>query len=165
MDLGIDPAAIAAGSQGMSSNLILIGTIAFVGFFGRLVFVAFAPSIAKANPLANFSGFGLIAVAVALIFGGLFVTGKTVKATVLVQRHLIDPVIVSVLGRDSCDLNSDDYCVVVFEDGREMSVNWHDKRVHMYEILTPATLPLWTSLRPRSRPGESAIAKPEISGA
>ncbi|WP_293572689.1 hypothetical protein [Phaeobacter sp.] len=156
MDLGFDPAAMAASAEGASSNLMLIGAIAFFGFFGRLLFVAFGPGLAKANPLANFSGLGLIAVAVALIFGGLFVTGNTVKAQILVQRHLVDPVVVSVLGKDSCDIGSSAYCVLVFENGREMSVNWHDKRVHLYDVLTPTVLPLWQSLRPRGRPDRGA---------
>ncbi len=152
MELAIDSTALAAGSHAVTDNIVMFGTIAFVGFFGRLIFVAFGPGLANANPLSNFSGYGHILVAVALFAGALHLSGKTVKAQVLFKRHLVDPVVVTVLGRDSCDLTSDSYCVLVFEEGREMSVNWYDKRVYMYEILNPAELPLWSSLRPRGRP-------------
>ncbi|MFS4582309.1 hypothetical protein [Phaeobacter sp. C3_T13_0] len=131
----------------MTDNIAMFGTIAFVGFFGRLVFVAFGPGLANANPLKNFSGFGRVLLAVALN-----VSGKMAKAQTLFKRHLVDPIIVTVLGRDSRDLASDDCCVMLFEQGREMSVNWYDKRVYIYEILNPLTLPLWSFLRPQIRP-------------
>ncbi|MFV1443068.1 MULTISPECIES: hypothetical protein [unclassified Phaeobacter] len=160
MDLGIDPTALAAGSHVVTGNIMMFGTIAFVGFFGRLVFVAFGPGVAQANPLGHLSGFGHILVAVALFAGALHLSGKTVKAQVLFKRHLVDPVIVTLLGRDSCDPQGEAYCVMVFEDGREMSVNWHDTRVHMYELLNPVELPLWSSLRPRERPEAGTTEAP-----
>ncbi|UTS79514.1 hypothetical protein [Phaeobacter piscinae] len=160
MDLGIDPSALAAGSHAATDNIIMFGTIAFIGFFGRLLYVAFGPGLASANPLSNFSGYGHILVAVALFAGALHLSGKTVKAQVLFNRHLVDPILVTVLGRDSCDQNGDDYCVIVFEQDREMSVNWYDKRVHMYELLNAAELPLWSSLRPQGRPRGRPTATP-----
>ncbi|WP_264212735.1 hypothetical protein [Leisingera thetidis] len=156
MDIGIDPAAVAAGSQEMTGNIALIGTIAFVGFFGRMVFVAFAPGLAKANPFRNFSGTGFILLAAALFAGGLYASGKMTKATVLFKRNLVDPVVVTWLGRDSCDPASGSYCVVVFEDGQEKVVNWYDKRVYMYEIVNPPEGAVWHTLRPQPRPGFAA---------
>lgn len=156
MDFGFDPSAVAAGSQEMTSNFVLIGVIAFVGFFGRLLFVAFAPGIAKASPLKNMSAPGFILLAVALFGGGLFLSGKLVKAQVLVSRHLVDPVIVTVLGRDSCDPADGSYCVVVFENGAERLVNWHDQRVFMYEIVNLPQGAIWHTLRPQPRPAAAA---------
>ncbi|MFW8595012.1 hypothetical protein [Cribrihabitans neustonicus] len=152
MDLGIDPAAVAAQSQGFSSSLALIATIAFVGFFGRLVFVAFAPNLAARNPLRHLSGAGFLLLAAAIFGGGLYATGKWTKAVVLFNRSLVDPVIVSWLGRDSCDPASGRYCVVVFEAERELVVNWYDKRVYMWEIVNPPEGAPWHSQRPLSRP-------------
>jgi hypothetical protein len=156
LDFGFDPAAVAAGSQEMTSNFVLIGVIAFVGFFGRLVFVAFAPSIAKASPLGQLSAPGFIVLAVVLFGSGLYLSGKLVKAQVLVKRHLVDPVIVTLLGRDSCDPADGSYCVVVFENGDERLVNWHDKRVFMYEIVNPPQGAVWHTQRPLPRPTAAA---------
>lgn len=156
MDFGFDPSAVAAGSQEMTGNFILIGVIAFVGFFGRMLFVAFAPDLAKAAPFKNFSGPGFILLAVGLFAGGLYISGKMVKAQVMVKRHLVDPVIVTWLGRDSCDPETGGYCVVVFEDDGEKIVNWYDKRVYMYEIVNPPEGAVWHSQRPRARPARQA---------
>lgn len=156
MDLGIDPAAIAAGSQGLSSKLTMFAVIAFAGFFGRMVFVAFAPGIAGFNPFRNFSGTGFILLAAALLTGALYLSGKQTKAAVLFKRHLVDPVTVTWLGRDSCDPAEGSYCVVVFEEGREKIVNWYDKRVYMWEIVNPPEGAVWHTLRPRARPGAAA---------
>jgi hypothetical protein len=158
LDFGFDPSAVAAGSQQLTGNFVLIGVIAFVGFFGRLLFVAFAPSLAKASPFKNLSGPGFICLAIGLFFGGLYVSGKMVKAQVLVSRHLIDPVIVTILGQDSCDPDDGSYCVVVFENGEERLVNWHDKRVFMYEIVNPPQGAVWNTLRPRGRPEDAVDA-------
>lgn len=156
MDLGIDPSAVAAGSEELTSTLVLIGAIAFAGFFGRMVFVAFGPSIAKSNPFRNFSGSGFILLAAALFAGGLYASGKMTKASVLFKRHLVEPVIVTWLGRDSCDPAQGSYCVVVFEDGEEKIVNWYNKRVYMYEIVNPPAGAVWHTLRPRHRLGLNA---------
>ncbi|KIC16030.1 MULTISPECIES: hypothetical protein [unclassified Leisingera] len=156
MDLGIDPSAVAAGSQEVTSTFVMFGTIAFVGFFGRMIFVAFGPGLAKSNPFRNFSGGGFILLAAALFAGGLYASGKMTKATVLFKRHLADPVIVTLLGKDSCDPADGSYCVVVFEDGQEKIVNWYNKRVYMYEIVNPPEGAVWHTLRPRHRPGLAA---------
>ncbi|KIC17818.1 hypothetical protein [Leisingera sp. ANG-Vp] len=156
MDLGIDPSAVAVGSQGLTSKLMLIGFIAFAGFFGRMVFVAFAPGIAKANPFRNFSGPGFILLAAGLFAGALYISGKQTKAMVLFNRHLVDPITVTWLGKDSCDPADGSYCVVVFEEGGEKIVNWYDKRVYMWEIINPPEGAVWHTLRPRARPGAAA---------
>ncbi|WP_323782019.1 hypothetical protein [Leisingera sp.] len=156
MNFGFDPSAVAAGSQELTSNFVLIGIIAFAGFFGRLVFVAFAPGIARAAPFRNFTAPGFILLAAALFAGGLYLSGRMVKAQVLVSRHLVDPVIVTLLGRDSCDPADGSYCVVVFEDGREKMVNWYDKRVYMWEIVNPPEGAIWHSQRPPARPVPAA---------
>ncbi|UWQ36385.1 MULTISPECIES: hypothetical protein [Leisingera] len=156
MDLGFNPSEIAVGAQGVSGKLLLFALLAFIGFFGRLVFSAFGPQLAEFNPFRNFSGLGFVLLAVALFAGALYISGKQTKAMVLFKSHLVDPVIVTVLGRDSCDPAQGSYCVVVFEDGREKIVNWHDKRVYMWEIINPPEGAVWHTLRPRPRPGAAA---------
>ncbi|QAX30495.1 hypothetical protein [Leisingera sp. NJS204] len=156
MELGIDPAALAAGSQEATSTLAMLGLIAFTGIFGRMMFVAFAPGLAKVNPFRNFSGLGFVLLAAGLFAGALYVSGKQTKAIVLFNRHLVDPVIVTLLGRDSCDPARGSFCVVVFEDGQEKIVNWYDKRVYMYEIVNPPEGAIWHTQRPRARPGSAA---------
>ncbi|WP_421055966.1 hypothetical protein [Leisingera sp. D0M16] len=137
---------------------MLFALLAFIGFFGRLVFVAFAPQVAELNLFRNFTSLGFVLLAAALFTGALYISGKQTKAMVLFKRHLVDPVIVTVLGRDSCDPEDGSYCVVVFEDGREKIVNWHDKRVYMWEIVNPPEGAVWYTLRPQPRPGVAAGA-------
>ncbi|OED47143.1 hypothetical protein AB838_17880 [Rhodobacteraceae bacterium (ex Bugula neritina AB1)] len=156
MDLGIDPSAVAAGSQELTNTFVMFGTIAFVGIVGRMVFVAFGPGIAKAAPFKNFSAGGFILLAAALFAGGLYASGKTTKATVLFKQHLVEPVIVTWLGNDSCEPASGSYCVVVFEGRQEKIVNWYNKRVSMYEIVNPPQGAVWHTLRPRHRPDLAA---------
>lgn len=150
--MGIDPSAMAAQSQGLTSNLALIAAIAGLGFFGRLLFVIFGPKLAGRNPLCNFSGTALIVVAAVLFGGAIYASGKWTKAVVLFNRTLVDPVIVTWLGRDSCDPATGRYCVVVFEEERELVVNWYDKRVYMWEIVNPPEGAPRYSPRPLSRP-------------
>lgn len=152
MDLGFDPSALAAGSEELRSSLTLMAIIAFTGFFGRMVFVAFGPGLARANPFRDFTSTGFILLAAALFAGGLYVSGKAVKTEVLIKRHLIDPVAVTWLGWDSCDPEDGSYCVVVFEDGEEKIVNWYDKRVYMWEIVNLPESAVWHTLRPLPRP-------------
>ncbi len=130
---------------------VLIVALAFVGFIGRLVVVAYGDRIAGLNPLRSASGGVMIGAAVLLIAGGIFLVNGHVKTLIMVRQHSIDPFLTSVLGRDSCDVASGAYCVVVFENEREIVVNWHDKRVHMMALLTPPMNPPWGSLRPRTR--------------
>ncbi|MCB4456335.1 hypothetical protein [Leisingera sp. McT4-56] len=156
MNLSVDPWAAAAGAQGLAGNAALIGSIAMIGLFGRLVFVALAPAVARSNPFRNFSGAGFILLAAALFAGGLYASGKMSKAAVLFKRHLADPVIVTWLGRDSCDPADGSYCVVVFENGEEKIVNWYNKRVYMWEIVNPPEGAVWHTMRPRARPGPGA---------
>lgn len=153
MEIGIDITSLTSGIQGMIGPGIIIGLIALAGFIGRLVFVSFGSSIKKANPLRNFSGLGLIATSIVVFVGGLVVTGKLDKAVHLIQRNTIDPFNIYVLQRDSCDISSGKYCVIVFEGDREISVNWFDSNVYMWELLNPQTGAVYKTLRPRSREG------------
>lgn len=140
-------------------TLIIIVCVALFGFVGRLVFVAFSDRVAGINPLRNASGGVMIMAAVALMGGGIFMMNGHVKSLILVRQHVVDPFIVSVLGWDSCDVASGAYCVVVFEDDREIVVNWHDKRVHMMVLLTPPQNPPWGSLRPMTRSDDRVVAQ------
>ena len=70
----------------------------------------------------------------------------------MVQRHVVDPFVISVLDRDSCDLNSGAYCVVVFEEDRELIVNWHDRRIDMFALVNPPSGSVFYTGRPQPRP-------------
>ena len=153
LDIGIDIPSLTSGIQGMKGLGLIVGLIALAGFIGRLVFVSFGSSIKNANPLRNFSGLGLIATSIALFVGALMVTGKLDKAVHQIQRNTIDPFTIYVLQRDSCDLSSGKYCVIVFEGDREISVNWFDSKIYMWELLNPQTGAVYKTLRPRSREG------------
>ncbi|MBE1285019.1 MAG: hypothetical protein GJ676_17030 [Rhodobacteraceae bacterium] len=155
MDFGFDVSTAAEGvsdvQHGLSGPLTTILIVLAIGVFGRMVFVAFGDRLRIANPLAALSGAGWIIVALSTFLGGLFVTGQARPAWIQVQRHVIDPFVVSILERDSCDPGTGAYCVVVFDPGREMVVNWYDKRVDMYRIVNPQTGPVRRSPRPQIR--------------
>ena len=160
MDFGFDVGATAAGvseiSSGLSGPFSMILIIFAIGVVGRQVFVAFGPNLKLSNPLAGLSGLGMILAAFAIMVGGLVVMGKGRWALIQVQRQVIDPFVVDVLDRDSCDVASGAYCVVVFEDGREIFVNWFDKRVDMFAIANPQTEVHWLYTRPQLRPEKPA---------
>ncbi|SLN38623.1 hypothetical protein TRL7639_01950 [Falsiruegeria litorea R37] len=162
MDFGFDVTGAVAGvseaRSGLSGKFTMIMIIAVIGLVGRQVFVAFGPSLKFSNPFARFSGFGLIGVAMAVFVGGLLVSGKGRTALIQLQRNISDPFIVSVLERDSCDVASGAYCVVVFEGEREIVVNWFDKRVDMFAIANPRTEVHWLTVRPQLRPETALLA-------
>jgi len=151
LEIEFDVSSYISQVQGSGGHTLMIALILVAGYFGRLVFVAFGPSIAAANPLRNFSGFGLIGLCVAMFVGYLFLTGKQERALQVVQRNTIDPFMVWVLERDSCDQLSGKYCVIIFEDGREISVNWFAKEVYMWELVNPDHGAVWNTLRPMAR--------------
>lgn len=161
MELGIDVGATADGvskvTSGLAGQFSIILMILVIGVVGRQVFVAFGPSLKMSNPLAGLSGIGMILVAFAIMVGGLMVMGKGRWALIQVQRQIVDPFVVDVLERDSCEVASGDYCVVVFEDGREIIVNWFDKRVDMFAIANPQTEVHWLTTRPQLRPMQNAF--------
>lgn len=161
MDFGFDverAASVASRAHGdMVDVLVIVGAVAALGFFGRLFFVAYGERIKGLNPLQGFSGWGLIGVSVAVIAGGLLMTGKQRAAMIRLKAHLVDPFVVSVLKKDSCDVESGTYCVVVFEEDREIVVNWYDRRVSMFEIANDLDFnPILVSLRPAGRPTTGA---------
>jgi len=151
LDFGFDVSTFVAESQRLTGPGIIVGLIALAGTIGRMLFVAFGSSIQGVNPFRNFSGSGLIILGIVLFIGALGVTGKLDKAVHKVQRNTIDPFNVWILKRDACDLSSGKYCVIVFEEGREISVNWFDREVYMWELLNPQSGAVWKTLRPRSR--------------
>lgn len=155
MDFGFDVSgAVSEVSQineGMSGKLKMIMIILVLGIVGRQVFVAFGSNLKLSNPLARLSGVGVLLVGVLVMVGGLLAAGKGRPALIQVQRNIVDPFVVGVLERDSCDIASGAYCVVVFEGDREIIVNWHDKRVDMYAIANPRTEILWKTQRPAAR--------------
>ena len=169
MDFGFDvERAASAASQAhgdMANVLVVVGTLAVLGFFGRLIFVAYGDRIKDFNPLHGFSGWGMIGVSVAFLAGGMLLTGKQRVALIRLKAHLIDPFVVSVLHKDSCDVASGKYCVVVFEEGREIVVNWYDRRVSMFEIANDLDFnPILVSRRPVGRPAMGATGAAVAQG-
>ena len=163
MDFGFDVSGAVSGvsqmNEGMSGKLTIIMSILVLGIVGRQLFVAFGSNLKLSNPLANMSGVGVLLVGVGVLVGGLFVAGKGQSALIQVQRNIVDPFVVGVLERDSCEIASGAYCVVVFEEDREIIVNWHDKRVDMYAIANPRTEILWKTQRPVARTERLAAAE------
>lgn len=148
---------VAAIGDQTRALLIIVG-LAVLGFIGRLVMVGYGDRIAGMNPLKGASGGVFILAAAALIGGGVFYMNGPVKLSIMLRQNVTDPILVSVLGRDSCDPASGAYCVVVFEVDREIVVNWHDSRVHMMALMTPPMNPPWASLRPKARGGDVVLA-------
>lgn len=161
MEFGIDPQAFVGDGDAVYGKVGLFFGLGVLGLVGRMIFVAWGSEIASKNPLKNFSGPAFIALAVA-IFG--FVMLRDVpsvkQAEIFVRTHTVDYVLVDLMQRDSCVIEGDAYCVVVFEDGREMVVNWYDRRVYMWEILNPDTGAPWEAPRPPSRPVVQALSAP-----
>ena len=163
MDLGFDVTGAVAGvselNTGMSGKLTLIMSILVLGIVGRQLFVAFGPNLRFSSPFAGVSGTGILAVGALVLVGGLFMAGKGSTALIQVQRNIVDPFVIEVLERDSCDVTSGAYCVVVFENGREIIVNWHDRRVDMFAIANPRTEIYWKTQRPVARVAPEATVK------
>ena len=156
MDFGFDVSAAASGmsqaSDGVSGKFTVIMIIAAMGMLGRSLFVAFGSSVKFSNPFRAFSGIAMVLAAFVILFGGMVLVGKGQKLMLMVQRNIVDPFVVSVLDRDSCDLNSGAYCVIVFEQDRERVVNWHDRRVDMFALVNPPSGSVFHTGRPHSRP-------------
>ncbi|MFY9212574.1 MAG: hypothetical protein WAO69_15765 [Aestuariivita sp.] len=167
MEFDFDPAEVSAVGAVINSDLMhammIIGAIAVFGLLGRLFFMAMRDRAAKHNPLRDASGGGLIFASLALVAAGIYFNSGHVKTMVMVQRHVVDPITVSVLKRDSCQLSGGDYCVVVFQEDREIVVNWFDKRVHMFTLLTPAMNPPWGSPRPVARDPHYLLTQADAS--
>ncbi len=139
MNFGFDIEDAVSVSSQVSSDMMVgsavVVLVAGLGFFGRLIFVAFGDRLGGLNPLRGVSGWGLIGVSAVLLAGGLVMAGKQRPVIIGFKARVVDPFVVSVLKRDSCDVSGEKYCVVVFEEGREIFVNWYDRRVSMFQIV------------------------------
>ena len=164
MDMGFDVNAaaseVSAVSGDMYSRLTIIVILAVVGFLGRMIFVAFGSNVKVDNPLKGLSGVSMIIFGLCLAFGALIMVGKGDKAVRLVQRNIIDPYVISVLEQDACNPATGAYCVIVFEEGREISMNWFDKGINLFEIAHPRQGAVPSSQRPRVR-AERAVPPAE----
>lgn len=156
MNFEYEPEAVTSAASQVSNvsfgPIVTIALIVAFGFIGRLVFIAYGDRIQNFNPLKALSGVGLVIVAVGILTATVFVSGKQVKAMVLLKSILVEPVLVTLLKKDSCTITDESYCVIVFEDDREISVNWYNRRVDMFKLVNDFTLnPLWASPRPKLR--------------
>lgn len=164
MEYAADVSAVATEvsktSADMYSRLVLILGLGVVGFLGRMLFMVFGPRVSGFNPFRTMSGAGMLIVAVLMVLGAVVAAGKGGKAVRLVQGGIVDQYKISVLGQDSCDVETGDYCVIVFEDGREIVVNWFDRRVNMFDIAHPIQGAVASSKRPHAvdRPAEPDAA-------
>lgn len=167
MDFGFDPSQ-AAGVAGKITSAVgpmfWIMIILALGGIGRMVFVAWGDKFQVSKMFENFSGYGLIAVALGLMVAGVFVADREVRAWVIIQQKIVDPLLVTVLGRDSCNPENDRFCVVVWtESGREVIVKWHDKRVDALKVYGDYEFSLTESARPLARPERAAAAEPNVT--
>lgn len=165
MNFGFDPnqaAGVAGKITSAVGPMFWIMIILALGGIGRMVFVAWGDKFQISRMFENFSGYGLIAVAIGLMLAGVFVADREVRAWVIIQQKIIDPVLVNVLGRDSCNPENDRFCVVVWTDsGREVIVKWHDKRVDALQVYGDYEFSLTQSARPLARPERAAaVAAP-----
>ncbi|TDE40852.1 hypothetical protein [Antarcticimicrobium sediminis] len=156
MNFGFDIEESASVSSQARSDMIgvsvIVVLVAILGFFGRLIFVVYRGRLAGLNPLRGVSGWGMIGVAAALFAGVLVMTGKQRSVIIGFKARLVDPFVVSVLKRDSCDVAGKKYCVVVFEEDREIFVNWYDRRVSMFQIVNKLDFnPVRVSPHPMAR--------------
>ena len=155
MELEFSPTDTISGVtqsiQGASGKLIIMLIILAVGLVARTLFVSVMSNIKMSNPLRNSSGVTMIGVGLVLVFGGLFYNKSQRNLLQDVQRVFVDPIYVSVLHKDTCSSADGEYCIVIFKDGHELDVNWHDKNVYMWAILNPEQGSVWTSLRPMAR--------------
>ncbi|MEY8842444.1 hypothetical protein AB9K41_25715 [Cribrihabitans sp. XS_ASV171] len=155
MDFGFDVNGTVAGvsqlSQALSGKSLALLLIGAIGLGARPFYVAFLAGRNVSSPVAGLSGWAKVALGLALASGLAAWLGRFDVVAIKAQRYVVDPYTVSLLKRDSCDPASADYCVIVFDDGREISVNWWDRRVDMLRLAHPVTgAPQW-SLRPRLR--------------
>ena len=127
--------------------------IAAVAGIGKLVLVAWGDKFSGAGLFGNLTGSGFIGVAVVFLVAGIFLTDREVRVWVKFKQTFVDPVIVDVLGKDSCDPADDRFCVVTWdEDGREIVVNWYDRRINAFDTYGGYELTLYESIRPQQRP-------------
>ncbi len=78
--------------------------------------------------------------------------GPDDKPVRLVQRDLADPSIISVLEKDSCDVASGAYCVIIVDAGRKIAVNRFDKGVVRSDMAHPRQGAVPISRRPHMPP-------------
>ena len=157
MDSGISPSELAqTGNQPSDAIgptfwillLLAVGTVA-----GK-IYISWGDRVQISSWLGNASGGALIGLGAMFFIVGIFLTDREVRTWILIRQNLIDPFVVTVLQTDSCNPQNDRFCVVVWEpEGREIVVNWHDKRVDAFSIYNDLELTLYASARPRSRPG------------
>ncbi len=165
MDFGFTPDQAAGAAEQVNSAvgptvwLILIVAVAGIG---KLIFIAWGDKMNPSGLLANFSGWGLVGVAALFLVGGMFMSDREVRAWVQLRQTFVDPVMVNVLGMDSCNPVRNKFCVVTWEeDGRELVVNWHDKRVTAFDVFGGYEFTLYDSLRPLARPETLSAVDPK----
>ncbi len=156
MDFGFDVSGTVAGvsqlSQALSGKFLALLLIGAIGLGARPFYVAFLAGRNFSSPIAGFSGWAKIALGLALASGLAAWLGRFDVVAIKIQRYVTDPYTVSILKKDSCDPAGPDFCVIVFDSGREISVNWWDRRVDMLRLAHPVSgAPQW-SVRPSPRP-------------
>ena len=139
--------------------LLLITAVAGIS---KLIFIAWGDKFSLSGLLGGLHGGALIGFAAMLLVVGMFISDREVRAWVKFKQIFVDPVVVDILGRDSCNPESNRFCVVTWdEDGREVIVNWYDKRIKAFDIYGDYEFTLFESLRPQLRPSPSGLPAAE----
>ncbi len=156
MELGFTPEQAAGAARQVTSAvgpMVWLMVIVAVAGVGKLVFIAWGDKVSLPGLLGNLHGAGLIAFSVLFLVAGIFISDREVRVWVKFKQTFVDPVIVDILGRDSCDPETNRFCVVTWDDdGREIAVNWYDNRLKAFDIYGGYDLTLYESLRPQLRP-------------
>ena len=167
MDIPFSAQQASAAAEHVNSvtgpTVWLIFILAAAGIL-KMIMIGWGDRIQeKGQKLLTISAGGMVAIAVVIGLGGMFYSDKEVKAWIKVRQTVVDPILVDVLKRDSCNPAKNRFCAVVFdEDGREIVVNWHDKRVNAMKTYGDFQFTTYTSLRPVARPlGDRWAPRPE----
>lgn len=157
----------AAGAASQVSSAVgptfwLIMIVAVAGV-GKLIFIGWGDKLSPSGLLGSLPGGALIGFAALILVVGMFISDREVKALVKFQQTFVDPVIVDILGRDSCNPERNRFCVVTWDDdGREILVNWHDRRITAFDIYGDYDFTLFESIRPQLRP--TLLLQPATEG-
>lgn len=123
-----------------------------IGGIGRMIFVAFGDRLVAFNPFRHLSGPKMLVVGGAIVLAPVFFETQVNHVLTKTKSLTLEPILTEVLGRDSCVIDEDSYCVVIFEGETELVVNWYHRGIYMWGLLNPDSGAVWDAPRPPERP-------------
>ena len=153
----------ATGINNAIGPLTYLLVILAVAGIGRMIFVAYGDKLQLSALYEGFSGKSYVVIFAAICAGLVMFTDQEVRIWIKFKSTMVDPVLTDVLKRDSCNPETNRFCVVVWEDdGREMVVNWHDRRVDAFKVFGGYQFTLFESPRPVARPEGVDFARADL---